>query len=196
MRRFRRSSTSTPGQAAVEFGLVLPLFLLVLIAFIEFAFAFSTMNALNYVTRNVALVVAEGGNRIGTDCTALASLERDLGDTSDRSGVVAVEVYFSDENGNMLGSQLNRYDRSGSMTCSDLDGVSRTLPYTAGSSTYLEAGRCNVLAGCGGTHTKLDTVGVRITYNYTWKTPLSALLGFLGLPTFVATQQMQMEPVL
>ncbi|HEY8179006.1 MAG TPA: TadE/TadG family type IV pilus assembly protein, partial [Candidatus Limnocylindria bacterium] len=155
----------------VEFGLVLPLFLLVLVAFIEFAFAFSTLNSLNYVARNVALMTAEGGNRAGTDCSALVGLERDLGQTSERSGLTAVEVYFSDQNGNVLGGQVNRYNRTGSMTCADLNGVTRTLPYTAVSTSYVESGRCNVLAGCGGTHTRLDTIGVRLTYRYDWNTP-------------------------
>jgi hypothetical protein len=191
-----RRQASTRGQAAVEFGLVLPLFLLVLIAFIEFAFAFSTLNSLNFVARDVALVTAEGGNRLGTDCTALVVLEREFGATSDRAGIARVEIYWSDQNGNVLGSQVNRYNRIGSMTCSDLDGLSRSLPYTAAGATYAEAIRCNVLAGCGGSHTVLDTIGVKLTYQYSWKTPLSVILGFLGPATFTTTQQMRMEPVL
>jgi hypothetical protein len=180
----------------VEFMLVLPMFLLTIVAFIEFAFAFSTTNALNYAARNVALVVAEGGNRTGTDCSALIVLERDFGDTSNRSGIASVEVYFSDQNGNVIGGEVNRYDRAGTLTCTDLDRAAQTLPYTAAATAYSEPTRCSVLAGCGGTHPRLDTVGVRITYQYSWKTPLSGLLGFLGSPTFTATQQMRMEPVL
>jgi Flp pilus assembly protein TadG len=191
-----RRHASARGQAVVEFGLVLPLFLLLLIAIIEFAFAFSTLNSLNFVARDVALVTAEGGNRLGTDCTALNVLEREFGATSDRAGIATVEIYWSDQNGNVLGSQVNRFNRSGSLICSDLDGVSRTLPYTAAGATYPEAIRCNVLAGCGGSHTVLDTIGVKVTYAYSWKTPLSVMLGFLGPATFTATQQMRMEPVL
>ncbi len=184
------------GQAAVEFALVLPLFLMVLIAFVEFAFAFSTLNALNYATRLVAQVVAEGGDRTGTDCTALNALERDFGATSDRSGIATVEVYFSDLNGNVISGQVNRYRRTGSMTCSDLDGIAHTLPYSVVATTYPEPGRCNVLLGCGGVHTGIDTIGVKVTYRYAWKTPLSGMIGFVGPPTFTATQQMRMEPVL
>lgn len=191
-----RGRGAVRGQAMVEFMLVLPMFLLTIVAFIEFAFAFSTTNALNYVARNVALVVAEGGSRTGTDCTALTILERDFGETSNRAGIASVEVYFSDENGNVINGELNRYDRAGTLSCTDLDRTGQTLPYTAATTAYAESARCSVLAGCGGTHPRLDTVGVRITYQYGWKTPLSGLLGFLGSPTFVATQQMRMEPVL
>ena len=180
----------------VEFALILPMFLLVVIAFIEFAFAFSTLNAINYVARNVALIVAEGGSRSGTDCSALGVLEREFGATSNRAGIVSVEVYFSDQNGRVIGGEVNRYDRNGTLTCTDLDLDSQVVPYTVGSTTYAETSRCSVLAGCGGTHPALDTVGVKITYQYNWTTPLSALLGLAGNPTWTATQQMRMEPVL
>lgn len=186
------------GQSAVEFALVLPVFLLILIALIEFAFAFSTLNSLNYTARDVALTAAEGGDRSGTDCTALQVLERELGQASNPGGVIAVEIYWSDQNGTLLSGQVNRYNRSGSLNCTGLDGVARTLPYTAAGSTYPESIRCNVLNGasCVAGHTRLDTIGVRVTYAYGWKTPLGALLGGIGSPLFAATQQMQMEPVL
>ena len=135
----------------VEFALILPMFLLVVIAFIEFAFAFSTLNAINYVARNVALIVAEGGSRSGTDCSALGVLEREFGATSNRAGIVSVEVYFSDQNGRVIGGEVNRYDRNGTLTCTDLDLDSQVVPYTVGSTTYAETSRCSVLAGCGGT---------------------------------------------
>jgi hypothetical protein len=191
-----RRRADARGQAVVEFGLVLPLFLLIIIASIEFAFAFSTLNSLNFVTRDLARISAEGGNRNGTDCTALANLERLFGASSDRDGIAFVDVYWSDERGNVLSGQLSRYNRTGSMTCTDLSGNVWTLPYTAGASTYPEAIRCNVLIGCGGLHTRLDTIGIKVTYRYSWKTPLSVMLGFLGPATFEATQQMRMEPVL
>ena len=193
--RFRRDSR---GQSAVEFALVLPLFLLILIALIEFAFAFSTLNSLNYTARDVALVAAEGGDRSGTDCTALQVLERELGQASNAGGVLAVEIYWSDQNGALLSGQVNRYNRTGSMTCAGLDGTTVTLPYSAAGSTYPESIRCNVLSGvsCVAGHSRLDTIGVRVTYAYGWKTPLGALLGGIGAPLFAATQQMQMEPVL
>jgi TadE-like protein len=191
-----RRRASARGQAVVEFGLVLPLFLLVIIASIEFAFAFSTLNSLNFVTRDLARVSAEGGNRNGTDCTVLHTLEREFGASSDRGGIRFMDIYWSDQNGTVLGGQLTRYSRTGSLVCTDLSGVVRTLPYTRGAATYPEAIRCNVLAGCGGVHTVLDTIGVQVTYAYSWKTPLSVMLGFLGPATFTATQQMRMEPVL
>ena len=46
-------------------------------------------------------------------------------------------------------------------------------------------------------HPGLDTIGVQITYNYQWHTPLKSLLGFTGPGwTIVKSNAMEMEPVL
>ena len=47
----------------VEFMLVLPIFLIVILAFVEFGFAFSTLNSLNFTTRDLALYASEAGNQ-------------------------------------------------------------------------------------------------------------------------------------
>lgn len=188
------------GQAAVEFILVLPLFLFLLIAIIEFAFVFSTLNALSFAVRDIAQVGVEGGNRTGTDCSMLNDLEGALGASSSPSGISKVEIFWSDQNGNILNSAINVYLRTGSTTCTKLDGVTLTLPYTLQSgASYLETARCSVLAGCTGvspSHPSVDTLGVRITYSYSWKTPLSAMLQMAPTLTFHADQQMRVEPVL
>lgn len=185
----------------VEFVLVLPIFLIVILAFVEFAFAFSTLNSLNFTSRDLALYASEAGNQGGTDCSLLALLEREVGAPSKRSGIASVHIYWSDGNGNVVNSAVNQYNRTGSLTCTDISGAVRTLPYSAVTATYAEATRCTVLKGCpavpgGFNHPALDTIGVRITYTYDWRTPLAGLLGFAGPPTFVATQQMRIEPVL
>jgi TadE-like protein len=190
-----------PGQALVEFALILPILLIVVVAWIEFAFAFSTMNSLNFVARDLALIASEGGNQAGTDCSALVKLEAELGASSNPSGVQSVFIYWSDPNGNVLNGAVDQYNHTGTLSCSDLDGASHTLPYTAVAATYAPATRCSVLKGCPSppaavNHPVVDTVGVRITYRYSWKTPISAMLSFLGAPTFSATQQMRIEPVL
>lgn len=196
-----RSRDSRRGQSMVEFALILPLFLVVVIAFVEFAFAFSTLNSLNFVARDMALIASEGGNQAGTDCSALVALETELGASSNTYGVQSVYIYWSDGNGAVFNSAVNQYNRTGTMSCSDLDGTSHTLPYTAVSTGYQPTTRCSVLNGCPSppaavNHPTLDTIGVRITYRYAWKTPLSSMLGFVGPPLFTATQQMRLEPVL
>jgi Flp pilus assembly protein TadG len=188
------------GQAAVEFILVFPLFLFLLIAIIEFAFAFSTLNALSFAARDVARVGVEGGDRQGTDCSMLQGLEGTFGATSDRSGIAQVEIFWSDDAGNVLHGARNVYLRGGSLSCTTVKGDSVTLPYTLqAGSTYPENQRCTVLAGCDAltpAHPGVDTLGVRITYDYRWKTPLAGLLQMAPALTFQADQQMRIEPVL
>ncbi len=195
----RRGEKGQRGQAAVEFMLVLPIFLFVLIAIIEFAFAFSTLNALSFAARDVARVGVEGGDRLGTDCSMLEGLERSFGASSDRSGISRVEFYWSDDKGNVKNSAVNVYTRTGNMTCTTVKGDTVTLPYTLVSATYPEASRCTVVAGClamSPPHTSVDTLGVQITYAYRWKTPLSVFLQMSPTITLQSAQQMRIEPVL
>lgn len=189
------------GQSLVEFALVLPIFILVIIAFIEFAFAFSTLNTLHFVARDIAQYAAEAGNAQGADCSTLNLLENELSASSSPTGLSTVLIYWSDGNGAVVSGRTNQYNRTGTMTCTDVNGVSLTLPYTAITSLYAEAQRCTVLLGCTSppmamNHPTLDTIGVRLTYTYNWKTPLATLLTFTSAPVFTSTQQVRMEPVL
>lgn len=188
------------GQALVEFALVLPLFIFLLIAIIEFAFAFSTMNALSFAARDVARVGVEGGDRQGTDCSMLVTLESTVGATTDRAGVSQLEIFWSDENGNLLHGARHVYQRGGSLSCTTVKGDAVTVPYSLVSgSSYPETARCSVLAGCDTLvppHPGVDTLGVRITYTYRWRTPLSSLLSLAPRITMRADQQMRIEPVL
>ena len=75
------------------------------------------------------------------------------------------------------------------------------VPYanTPALNHYPPADRCNVINGasCALGQSQLDTIGVQITYNYTWHTPLKSLLGFTGGGwTVVKSNAMEMEPVL
>lgn len=199
--RRRARMRHSRGQSLVEFALVFPIFLIVIIAFIEFAFAFSTLNSLNFVARDIAQYAAEAGNQQGSDCSTLTLLEKELSASTSPSGLTGVLIYWSDGNGNIVNANADQYSRTGSMTCTDVNGVSQTLPYTVVSATYTATSRCTVLLGCPSppaavNHPTLDTIGVRLTYVYSWKTPLASLLTFTSAPTFTSTQQVRMEPVL
>lgn len=188
------------GQAMVEFMLILPLFLFLLIAIIEFAFVFSTLNSLSFAARDITLLGAEGGDQQGTDCTMLDDLENVLGASSTTADISQVEIFWSDDNGNVaLPGASNIYQRTGTLNCTTLKGAAVTLPYTLTAGGYPEIDRCTTIAGCDlmvPPHPALDTLGVRITYTYQWKTPLSILLQMAPELTFHADQQMRLEPEL
>jgi Flp pilus assembly protein TadG len=197
------------GQALVEFALILPIFLVLLMALLEFAFVLNAVLNTNYASRNAALLAAEAGSAAGADCVILQSIENDMTAPTRDNKIVQVEVFRADHNGNPIGTG-NLYVRSGSTTCQYPSGPDITVPYSLSTSGYPESQRCNYLGGCPALgRTELDMVGVSITYDYAWHTPLQALLQWLpghGTPsgpglsgsgyTIVKSNCMRMEPVL
>jgi len=181
------------GQALVEFALVLPLLLLLILGIIEFSFVWNSRNTVQFASRDASMLAAEGGSILGTDCLVLQRIESDIVSPARAVRVEEVMIYWADKNGSQIGSFKNVYDRSGSTAC-DLGGSTFSVPYTLTTSGYLEATRCDVLAGCGGAHTGVDTVGVQITYEHQWLTSFARLTGS-GI-TFAETTATRVEPQL
>jgi Flp pilus assembly protein TadG len=205
--RFRRRTDRGGGQTLVEFALILPLFMVLLLGVIEFAFMFNATLAINFASRNASLIAAEAGSQSTADCAILSKIESDIGAPLDKNmtaitGIQSVTIYKADRAGNPTGA-ANVYTRTGSMTCTGFTPSS--LPYTLGVSTYPmgeapTGGRCDVLAGCSPT-IPMDSIGVKIVYRYAFHTPLSNLVSFLpgasqGYVEFSWSNVMRMEPIL
>jgi Flp pilus assembly protein TadG len=165
LQRYRRDEL---GQGLVEFAIVLPVLMLLIFGLIEWSFVMNTQASVNFASRDGAMLAAEGGNNAGTDCMILARIERDLVAPALPPRIQDVQIYWSDRNGGQIGSNVNLYSRFGSITCNYADGTSLTVPYTLTGPGYLEGSRCDILNGCGGSHTTVDTVGVRVTYQHQW----------------------------
>jgi TadE-like protein len=191
-----RSRRRQHGQTLVEFALVVPIFLTVLLSIVEFAFMFNAVLATDFASRDAALVAAEAGSQAGADCVILHTIDADMGAPADRANIQTVEIYQTNAAGTQVGSPTV-YQRTGSFSCVLPDGTNLTIPYTQTQNGYPETSRCNVLAGCGSptpSSHPLDHVGVRITYRHHWKTPISAGLGaYLDV---IRSNSMRMEPVL
>jgi Flp pilus assembly protein TadG len=200
----RRHGRET-GQGLVEFALVFPLFILLTLFIIEFAFVFSALLGVNYASRNGALIAAEAGNDPLADCVILQQVEGSIGAPGNKASIQTVRIYRTDQVGTSLATLL--YTRSGATTCTK-GAVSLVVPYSSCNGalisagvaspcpggTYTYAARCNVLAGCFG-HA-IDTIGVEITYNHTWVTPIRNF-GAAGTgATLVQQNAMRMEPIL
>ncbi|HEV8468389.1 MAG TPA: TadE/TadG family type IV pilus assembly protein, partial [Candidatus Limnocylindria bacterium] len=71
---FRREER---GQALVEFALLLPLLLLLIVGVIEFSFVWNSRNTVLFASRDGSMLAAEGGSLSGTDCLVLDRIERD-----------------------------------------------------------------------------------------------------------------------
>jgi len=139
--------TSERGQSLAEFALVFPLFWMVLIALIEFAFAFQAVLAVSFSSRNAAVIAAEAGPAGMADCAILKSIEGDLTAPSSPSQIQKVDIYWTDSNGVIRSGATTTYTRSGSTTipCT-VNGASFTVPYAPPSPNgYPIASRCAVV---------------------------------------------------
>ncbi len=196
----RRRRTDAKGQTLVEFALVFPIFFVLLMGMIEFGLVFNALLSINFASRDGSLIAAEAGNAVGSDCVILEKIENAIGAPASKSRVTKVEIYKADKNGIQIGSFVNTYNRTGSTTCTLSAGpppVTLTVPYTiSGAAGYADTTRCNVQGGCGGSG-GVDTIGVKITYAYTFITPMGSFIG-LGISNFtlVESNAMRMEPVL
>jgi Flp pilus assembly protein TadG len=196
----RRRRDRSRGQTLVEFALVFPLFMLVMLGLIEFAFVFNAVLSTNFASRAAALLAAEAGNGTGADCVILQSIEDEMTPPADKDRITEVVIYRANPDGTPIGGgQQTRYVRSAtgtSCTYPATPPVTITVPYViSGIDGYPEANRCNVLAGCSGQ--PMHTIGVRIQYSHLWKSPLNNWLpgGSTGW-VFSRQNAMRMEPVL
>jgi Flp pilus assembly protein TadG len=199
--RLHRNGRET-GQTLVEFALILPIFLILLMSVVEFGFLFNATLAVNFASRNASLIAAEAGSSVLADCAILAKIEQDIGSPLDERNIQSVTIYKADRAGNATGPS-NVYSRTGSTTCTGF--TPNTVPYTIGTNTYPmgEApvgGRCDVLAGCSPA-IPMDSIGVKIVYRYHFLTPLRGLVSLLpgasaGYLDFSWSNVMRMEPIL
>jgi hypothetical protein len=180
------------GQSLVEFALVLPVLMLLIVGLVEFALAFNSRDSVFFASRDASMLAAEGGNIAGTDCVVLDRIERDIVSPARPVRVQTVKIFWSDKNGVELGGAENLYTRTLSTTCTYGNGTSLTVPYTLTTSLYPESIRCDVLAGCGGGHNSPDNIGVTITYQHTWMTSIAKIS--VNSMTFNITSATRVEP--
>lgn len=198
IRRLRRKGRSQ-GVTLVEFALVFPVFVIALLAMIEFGFAFNAVLGINRASQSGALLAGQAGSDAGADCLVLARIEDQLQPPIDRRDVLEVRILRASSSGS--GSlAANVYVRSGSKDCG-----SYNVPYSATSSGYPESQRCDVLGGCPTLfppRSTVDKIGVQITYRHTPVTPMRELLRLIGGDgssgyswTFQKRNISRMEPV-
>ncbi len=186
------------GQSLVEFAIIVPLFLFLLFALIEFAFAYNATLAANYATRDGALIAAEAGDAVDADCVILMKVDEDMSPPVDRTRIQTVKIFRSDNVGVSTGEE-QVYTRGGTTTCGSV-----SVPYTLSTGGYPPSERCNVLNGetCPSGRTTVDQIGVEVTYQYQPHTPmampfLGVMLEIRGSSLFVVKSNiMRMEPIL
>lgn len=189
LRRRRRSR----GQALVEFALVIPIFLVVVVAIAEFAFLLTVKTGITYASQDATAMASALGDSPDADVYILQQIERDLQAPVDKAKIVSVSIFWTDLNGTNKGA--NTFERRGSMSN---DGGTVTVPYTQTGFGYPVDNRCNIISGtgCATGHSGVDWIGVTLTYTYSWVTLLPSLIGLSNSPpTFVETHTSRLEPI-
>jgi hypothetical protein len=181
------------GQTLVEFSMLVPLFLILLLGMLEFGMAFNHQLTLSYATREGTRIGADlvnGGGTLGcgsgqspnaanVDSIIVEAVDRILtsaGSPIPLAQVSRIRVFQADQNG---ADTLNK----------DNDWVYTASPYTlfdgtqinfkpSGSATWSACSRSNVV---GHTYSNdVDSIGVSISYTYQMTTPLSSALRLVG----------------
>jgi Flp pilus assembly protein TadG len=179
----RSTRRRSRGQGLVEFAIIVPLFLLILLAMAEFGFVFSHHLTLTYATREGARTgsaLADGGSicavhgaTTNIDEQVIASVQRVLtspGSQVDRTRVAQIRIYKADASGAEAG-YVNVWVR-GAWTSAD---GTLSLEWQPLSGNWSACGRDNGV--------NADSLGVSITYTYNFVTPLSSVLRFFGGPS-------------
>ncbi len=189
------------GQSLVEFALVIPIFLTLVVAIAEFAFMFSSYLSISFVSRDGVQLAAELGNTPGADIVILNRIDNDITAPVDRNKIDHVDIFWAQTDGSPHPGAINTWKRGGTTSFTFPSGTTMTVPYTQTATGYRTEDRCNVTLAvdCAPGHSTIDTIGVSITYKYGWITPFPGLItggsasgsGF----TMVQTNMMRLEPV-
>lgn len=169
------------GQTLVEFTLVIPMLLVLLMALLELGLALNASLAVNRASQHGAHIAASAGNLQGADCLVLQSIEQDMGVPNDPIAISEVIIERTALAGNLSYAE-QRWSRTGETDCEMPDGSTFTIPYTLLVNGYPETQRCAILGGCPTLvppRSTVDNIGVTVRYTHQWVTPLNGALDLL-----------------
>jgi hypothetical protein len=182
------------GQSLVEFTMIIPVLMTLVLAIAEFGVAIGSNMTLIEATREgarVGAILVGGANSFGcvgatgstsVDPQIIAAVQRVI--ESPGSGITSIRIYKADANGNDTTGFYNEWTlgSGGGTICGvalDFAPTAVNWPVTSRSNT-LPAG----------------SIGVKITYGYSLFTPLSSLAGLFGTGKITMVDQtvMAFEP--
>jgi hypothetical protein len=184
--------------------MIIPIFLTVFFSIVEFSFLYTSFLSVGFASHDAAQLAATYGNTTGTDAAILQRIDNDISTPANPTKIDQVDIFWVDTSTRdatpMAGKEtIYKYD-GGHHTFTLPDNSTIDLPFSQTQNGYPEAKRCNVNGGgltCKFGQTTVDTIGVKITYQYTWVTPFPALIGGSGNgPMLTQINIMRLEPVL
>ncbi len=209
MRHDRRQQNGREdGQGLVEFALVIPIILLVVVSVAELGLAFGNTHTLGYGSREGARVgsalatgnvtdCSAGPDPAGVDQTLVAAVQRILkspGSGLDVSKVQQIRIFQADASGNEVPGRVNVWTYAGEQAGPEVDPGPGALFIDfapPASAAWPACARIN----SGATP---DSIGVTVTYRYDFLTPMVSMLeaisgGSLSL-TLRETTVMSLNP--
>lgn len=180
-RRHERTERTERGQGLVEFAMLVPVFMLLLLGLLEFGFVFDHTMTVSYATREGArsgAAFAQGNATtipcVDIDKNIIAAVQRVLkapGSLVQVNRITNVTIYQATSTGTPVANRSNVWTYSAGGGPS-VDGAA--LDFIQGGVQWNACSRINGASP--------DSLGVSITYDYKFVTPLSAALGFFGPP--------------
>jgi len=180
------SAAGERGQSFVEFTLILPVCLLLLMIMLEMGQAFNHKLTVGYATREGARTGAALANGNAPNCSVadpagvdqqiIAAAQRILkspGSNVVMSDISSIQIYKATATGAQSGSLVNVWSYTPGAG-PDLDpgpGVDR-LDFSQTSVAWPACGRLNGVSP--------DSLGVRVNYSYRLTTPLRAVVALVG----------------
>lgn len=183
------------GQGLVEFAMLVPVFMLLLLGMLEFGTAFNHNLTIGYASREGARIGADlvnGGGTFGcgtgqspnagafgrnVDQVIIEAVDRVLtsaGSPIDLSRVSKIRLFRPDKSGNdTLGQGNDWLYTSSPFTLPDLTTVNFA---PSGAGTFQACSRSSVVQTGGPTSGIVDSIGVAIDYTYQMVTPLGTTL--------------------
>ena len=189
-RRHVPSRRSSRGQGLVEFAMLVPVFMLILLGLLEFGMMFDHAMTLTTATRegarNGAALAAGNGTTVpcaDVDKYIVAAVERVL--KAPGSQVVlrpstTIAIYKAKADGTPLTGTSNTWTYSaGAGPVVDGSAGPPVVPGTALDFVPPGTVNWNACTRTNGGATP-DSIGVSISYQYQFVTPLAAVMGFFG----------------
>jgi len=187
----QQTRTGQGGQSIVEFAVVVPVMVLMLLGMLEFGLAFNHHMTIEYATREssrTGAALARGGssNCVGgvdsqdVDEQTIAAAQRVLkspGSPIRMADITDIQLYRANSSGGQVGTQVNVWNYNPGAG-PDLDpgpAVDR-LDFSRASTGWPVCSRSS--------GPNADSIGVRIEYTYRFSTPLGSIIGYLGGSSF------------
>lgn len=188
-----RARRAARGQSLVEFAIVLPFLMLLILGAIEFGFIFDNRISLQYASREGARVgsqLVNGGgalgcgfggspNAAGVDEQIIAAVNRVItssGSPLDVTKVLEVRLFSADAAGDEIPGLVNVWlPNPGAGPIVDgqpLDFSQSSVGWPACSRTFIQPA---------------DSIGVGVRYVYQLQTPFLAFTGFTDVPMYDTT---------